>query len=78
MKQPSLTYEDGAELFCEIQRIEGAGFRASCYARSRTQSEDHEFHVSSSEEEAKSWIASHANGRGLPVYWLKVGAPGHR
>jgi hypothetical protein len=72
MKQPSLMHEDGAELFCEIQRIEGVGFRASCYGRSETQSEDHEFLMCASQDEAKAWIASLAKRRRFPTYWLKT------
>jgi hypothetical protein len=76
MKQPSLKFEDGAELFCEIQRVEGGGFQASCYAWSEAKSEDHDFHVCASEEDGRAWIASHAKRRGFPTYWLKLKAAG--
>jgi hypothetical protein len=74
MKHPALKAEDGASLYCEIQRIEGVGFRASCFARnkSETQVEEHEFHMCASHEEGKVWIASYAKRRRFDTYWLKT------
>jgi len=67
MKRPSLKPEDGAEFFGLVEPIDGL-FRASCYAKTAHQTEEPEFKMRASEDEALKWIGMRTRQRGFP-YW---------
>ena len=64
MKRPSLKPEDGAEFFGQVEPIDGL-FRASCFAKTAHQTEEPEFNMRASEDEALKWIGMRTRQRGF-------------
>jgi hypothetical protein len=64
MKRSSLKAEDGAEFFGLVEPVDGL-FRASCYAKTTLQTEEPEFRMHASEDEALRWIGLRARQRGF-------------
>lgn len=59
MRKPTLRAADGAEFFGVLEKIDGQ-FRVSCYGRidhkDRVETEEPEYHLCASEDEAVRWI----------------------
>ena len=74
MRKPSLRAEDGAEFFGVVESVEGK-FRASCYAqidyKGGVETEEPEYFLCASEDEAVGWIELRTSQRRFPKYQLE-------
>ena len=73
MRKPSLKAEDGAQFFGVVEGVDGK-FRASCYAQidyeDRVETEEPEYYLCTSDDEAVSWIELRTSQRGFLKYQL--------